>query len=240
MCLCSQLPRTGSLGHWLKQKSCGLVFLAAVPSLLGQAFAALCQVLWIPLPCSGTAIPSQQCSLTVEVTVQACWCLPQCCALPCSHSPRSELCTVLLHHMGPTVITSLSVLAGARVLRHEQWGGGDSSAPQMMPLALGCSPGWLEAPRGSTSTGPGPHAVPQMDTQEGSGHSMDRSWGTGQRLQVIWKRRDGRLRSRFALPRADVVGLAQWWEAAGRFAVTTGAKLGWPREGKSRGEGMCD
>lgn len=52
--------------------------------------------------------------------------------------------------------------------------------------------------------------------------------------------REGRLQGHFALPRADVVGLAQWSEAAGRFAVTTGAKLGWPREGKSRGEGMCD
>lgn len=46
------------------KKSCGLVFLAVLLSLLGQAPAALCP------PCSGTGNPSQKCvCLSLEVTL---------------------------------------------------------------------------------------------------------------------------------------------------------------------------
>lgn len=76
MCLCSQLPRPDSSGHGLKQKKLWVSISGSSPSLLGQAFAALCQALWIPPSCSGTGSTRQKCSrLTMEVTIWGNWCI---------------------------------------------------------------------------------------------------------------------------------------------------------------------
>lgn len=88
---------------------------------------------------------------------------------------------------------------------------------------------WLESPQGSSSTGPGPHAVPnrvQMGIQEGSGCSTDRSWG--HRAASPGHSEKGGCETR-----AGDMGPAWRQESAGKFGVTTGAKLGWPREGES-------
>lgn len=124
----------------------------------------------------------------------------------------------------------------------EQQGCEDTPALQMMPLTLGCSPGLAGSPTGEQK-----HWTrsPRCSQQGSDGHP-GRVWL--QHGQILGTRGsvprslggEGRLRGCFTLPRADVVGPTRRWEAAGRFGLTTGAKLGWPREGESQREGMCD
>lgn len=76
-----------------------------------------------------------------------------------------------------------------------------------------------------------------MGAQEGSGRSTDKSWGHGAASPGHSEAKGG-CEATLLPPRAGVMGPARRQEAAWRFGVTTGAKLGWPREGESRQQ--CD
>lgn len=130
MCLRAQLLRTGSSGHWLKQKKLWARISGSSPFLAGPGFRCpLPGVLGFPRPVQA---PVAQDSLTMEVTIWARRCSPLGCALP-----TQPLLQAL--HGAPAPQGPLR--SPLQPSPCEQRGGGDSSPPQMMPLTLGCSPG---------------------------------------------------------------------------------------------------
>lgn len=94
MCLHSQLPRTGSSGHWLKQKKLWVSISGSSPFPAG--LGSCCPLpgpLDPPHPIQALGVQARNVSVSPWRSHWAHQCSPWGCALPFLHSPYSKPCT---------------------------------------------------------------------------------------------------------------------------------------------------
>lgn len=191
MCLHSQLPRTGSSGHWLKQKKLWVSISGSSPFPAG--LGSCCPLpgpLDPPHPIQALGVQARNVSVSPWRSHWAHQCSPWGCALPFLHSPYSKPCTEFPCH------------------RCLPW-----SPPWQEPGARGTLQHPGSPPRGKAALGHVPILLSraQMGTQERSGRSTDGSWGHGAASPGHSEEKGG-LQGHFMLPRADVVE----WLGSGR------------------------